>query len=77
MVSSVGHTSVLSPGSLPIMDSHWRRLSLLLKRCGQHVEHFQSVIEEHQNLIHAIERRDAHSAGTLMGPHIENGRSTL
>ena len=35
------------------------------------------VIDEHQHLIQAIERRDAHSASVLMGAHIERAKNNL
>ena len=35
------------------------------------------MIDEHQHLILAIERRDAHAAATLMGAHIEKGKTNL
>jgi DNA-binding GntR family transcriptional regulator len=66
-----------NPGALPIVDSHWLLLSALLKRYGYGEERFQRVIEEHQHLIYAIERRDAHSAMLLMGAHIEKGKNNL
>ena len=66
-----------NPGALPIVESHWLLLSALLKRYGHGQERFQRVIDEHQHLIHAIERQDAHSAATLMGAHIEKGKTNL
>ena len=66
-----------NPGALPIVDSHWLLLAALLKRYGYADERFQRVIEEHQHLIHAIERQDAHSAALLMGAHIEKGKTNL
>jgi DNA-binding GntR family transcriptional regulator len=66
-----------NPGALPIVDSHWLLLAALLKRYGYGDGRFQRVIEEHQHLIQAIERRDAHSAATLMGAHIEKGKNNL
>jgi DNA-binding GntR family transcriptional regulator len=66
-----------NPGALPIVDSHWHLLSALLKRYGYGEERFQRVIEEHQHLIYAIERGDAHSAELLMGAHIEKGKNNL
>lgn len=66
-----------NPGALPIVDSHWLLLSALLKRYGYGDDRFQRVIDEHQHLIHAIERRDAHSASILMGAHIEKGKNNL
>ena len=66
-----------NPGALPIVDSHWLLLSALLKRYGHGEERFQRVIDEHRHLIHAIERRDAHAAATLMGAHIEKGKTNL
>ncbi|MEP7208159.1 MAG: GntR family transcriptional regulator [Casimicrobiaceae bacterium] len=66
-----------NPGALRIVDSHWHLLSALLKRYGYGEERFQRVIEEHQHLIHAIERGDAHSAELLMGAHIEKGKNNL
>jgi DNA-binding GntR family transcriptional regulator len=65
------------PGALPIVDSHWLLLAALLKRYGYGDPRFARVIEEHQHLIQAIERRDAHSAGTLMGAHIEKAKNNL
>ena len=66
-----------NPGALPIVDSHWLLLAALLKRYGYTDERFQRVIEEHQHLIHAIERQDAHSAALLMGAHIEKAKTNL
>jgi len=66
-----------NPGALPIVDSHWLLLSALLKRYGYGDERFPRVIEEHQHLIHAIERQDAHSAALLMGAHIEKAKNNL
>lgn len=66
-----------NPGALPIVDSHWLLLAALLKRYGYGEERFQRVIDEHQHLIHAIERRDAHSASMLMGAHIEKAKNNL
>lgn len=65
------------PGALPIVDSHWLLLAALLKRYGYGDPRFARVIEEHQHLIQAIERRDAHSAATLMGAHIEKAKNDL
>lgn len=66
-----------NPGALPIVDSHWLLLAALLKRYGYGDERFGRVIDEHQHLIHAIERQDAHSAAMLMGAHIEKGKTNL
>jgi len=66
-----------NPGALPIVDNHWLLLAALLKRYGYGEDRFQRVIDEHQHLIHAIERRDAHSAAILMGAHIEKGKNNL
>jgi DNA-binding GntR family transcriptional regulator len=66
-----------NPGALPIVDSHWLLLSALLERYGYGDERFPRVIEEHQHLIRAIERRDAHSAALLMGAHIEKAKNNL
>jgi len=66
-----------NPGALPIVDSHWLLLAALLKRYGYGDDRFQRVIEEHQHLIQAIERRDAHSAAMLMGAHIEKAKNNL
>jgi DNA-binding GntR family transcriptional regulator len=65
------------PGALPIVDSHWLLLAALLKRYGYGDDRFSRVIEEHQHLIQAIERRDSHSAATLMGAHIEKAKNNL
>lgn len=65
------------PGALPIVDSHWLLLAALLKRYGYDDQRFQRVIEEHQHLIQAIERGDAHSASLLMGAHIEKAKNNL
>ena len=66
-----------NPGALPIVDSHWLLLAALLKRYGYGDDRFQRVIEEHQHLIQAIERRDGHSAALLMGAHIEKAKNNL
>ena len=66
-----------NPGALPIVDSHWLLLAALLKRYGYGDHRFQRVIEEHQHLIQAIERRDAHSAALLMGAHIEKAKNNM
>ena len=74
---SVINDAAGNPGALPIVDSHWLLLAALLKRYGHGEERFQRVIDEHQHLIQAIERRDAHSAEMLMGAHIEKGKNNL
>jgi DNA-binding GntR family transcriptional regulator len=66
-----------NPGALAIVDSHWLLLAALLKRYGYGEERFGRVIDEHQHLIQAIERRDAHSAAVLMGAHIERAKNNL
>jgi DNA-binding GntR family transcriptional regulator len=67
-----------NPGALAIVENHWVLLSVLLKRYGSDEEvRFQRVIDEHQHLIGAIERQDAHAAQTLMGAHIEKGKANL
>jgi DNA-binding GntR family transcriptional regulator len=66
-----------NPGALPIVDNHWLLLAALLKRYGYEDDRFQRVIDEHRHLIHAIERRDAHSAAVLMGAPIEQGKNNL
>ena len=66
-----------NPGALPIVDSHWLLLAALLKRYGYGDERFGRVIDEHQQLIQAIERRDGHSASLLMGAHIEKAKNNL
>ena len=66
-----------NPGALAIVDSHWLLISALLKRYGQAEDRFQRVIDDHLHLIHAIERGDAHAASTLMGAHIEKGKTNL
>lgn len=66
-----------NPGALPIVDSHWLLLSALLKRYGYGDERFPRVIDEHQHLICAVERQDAHSAALLMGAHIEKAKNNL
>jgi DNA-binding GntR family transcriptional regulator len=66
-----------NPGALPIVDNHWLLLSALLKRYGYGDERFPRVIEEHQHLIYAIERQDAHAAAFLMGAHIEKAKNNL
>jgi DNA-binding GntR family transcriptional regulator len=66
-----------NPGALPIVDSHWLLLAALLERYGYGEERFARVIDEHQHLIRAIERRDGHSAALLMGAHIEKGKNNL
>jgi len=65
------------PGALPIVDSHWLLLAALLKRYGYGDDRFSRVIEEHQHLIQAIERRDSHAAALLMGAHIEKAKNNL
>jgi DNA-binding GntR family transcriptional regulator len=65
------------PGALHIVDAHWLMLAALLKRYGYGDPRFARVIEEHQHLIQAIERRDSHSAATLMGAHIEKAKNNL
>jgi len=66
-----------NPGALPIVDNHWLLLAALLKRYGYGDERFARVIEEHRHLIQAIDRRDSHSAATLMGAHIEKAKNNL
>ena len=65
------------PAALPIVDSHWLLLAALLKRYGYGDQRFARVIEEHQHLVHAIERGDGHAAALLMGAHIEKAKHNL
>lgn len=66
-----------NPGALVIVDRHWMLLSALLRRYGHGEERFQRVIDDHQHIIHSIERRDAAGAATLMGAHIEKAKNNL
>jgi DNA-binding GntR family transcriptional regulator len=66
-----------SPGALMTVDRHWLILSALLRRYGHGEERFQRVIDDHQHIIRALERRDAGSASMLMGAHIEKAKSNL
>jgi DNA-binding GntR family transcriptional regulator len=74
---SVINDAAGNPGALAIVDNHWLLLSVLIKRYGQNNHRFQHVIDEHQQLIQAIQRRDSHSAALLMGAHIETGKNNL
>ena len=64
-------------GALVIVDRHWLLLSALLRRYGHGEERFQRVIDDHQHIIHSIERRDAAAAAALMGAHIEKAKNNL
>jgi DNA-binding GntR family transcriptional regulator len=66
-----------NPGALVIVDRHWLLLSALLRRYGHGEERFQRVIDDHQHIIHSIERRDAAAAAALMGAHIEKAKNNL
>lgn len=66
-----------NPGALVIVDRHWLLLSALLRRYGHGEERFQRVIDDHQHIIHSIERRDAAGAAALMGAHIEKAKNNL
>lgn len=66
-----------NPGALVIVDRHWLLLSALLRRYGHGEERFQRVIDDHQHIIHSIERRDAAGAAMLMGAHIEKAKNNL
>src|SRR6476659_205286 len=66
-----------NPGALPIVDNHWLLLAALLKRYGYGDDRFQRVIDEHQQLIQAIERRDGHSASLMVAAHIEKAKNNL
>jgi DNA-binding GntR family transcriptional regulator len=74
---SVINDAAGNPGALAIVDRHWLLLAALLKRYGYGEERFQRVIDDHHHLIHAIEKRDALSASTMMAVHIEKGKHNL
>jgi len=65
------------PAALPIVDSHWLLLAALLKRYGYGDDRFARVIEEHQQLVQAIDRGDGYAASVLMGAHIEKAKQNL
>lgn len=66
-----------NPGALMLVDRHWLLLSALLRRYGYGDERFQRVVDDHQHIIRAIERRDPASAALLMGAHIEKAKHNL
>ena len=66
-----------NPGALMLVDRHWLVLSALLRRYGYGDERFQRVVDDHQHIIRAIERRDPASASLLMGAHIEKAKHNL
>ena len=67
-----------NPGALAIVENHWVLLAVLLKRYGSDDEtRFPRVIDEHRQLISAIERQDAYAAQILMAAHIEKGKANL
>lgn len=67
-----------NPGALAIVENHWVLLAVLLKRYGSDDDtRFPRVIDEHRQLISAIERQDAYAAQVLMAAHIEKGKANL
>jgi DNA-binding GntR family transcriptional regulator len=66
-----------NPGALSLVDRHWLLVAALWQRYGQDTDRFQVVIDDHQHIMRAIERRDAASAAMLMGAHIEKAKHGL
>jgi DNA-binding GntR family transcriptional regulator len=66
-----------NPGALSIVDRHWLLMAALWQRLGVEEGRFPTVIDDHRQLIRAIERRDATSASVLMGAHIERAKHDL
>jgi DNA-binding GntR family transcriptional regulator len=66
-----------NPGALSIVERHWLLMAALWQRLGLEEGRFPTVIDDHRQLIRAIERRDATSASVLMGAHIERAKHDL
>ncbi|KQZ15483.1 GntR family transcriptional regulator [Mesorhizobium sp. BE184] len=66
-----------NPGALSIVERHWLLMAALWQRLGVEEGRFPIVIDDHRQLIRAIERRDATSASVLMGAHIERAKHDL
>lgn len=66
-----------NPGALSIVDRHWLLMAALWQQYGTEEGRFQSVTDDHRQLIRAIERGDGTSAATFMGAHIERAKHDL
>jgi DNA-binding GntR family transcriptional regulator len=66
-----------SPGTLWFADRHWLLIAALWRRYGYNAERFTVVIDDHRQMIRAIQRRDAAAATMLMGAHIERAKHDL
>jgi DNA-binding GntR family transcriptional regulator len=66
-----------NPGALEIVERHWLLMPALWNQFGIEEGRFPVVIDDHRQLIRAIERRDATSAAVLMGAHIERAKHDL
>ncbi|MFC7399854.1 GntR family transcriptional regulator [Chelatococcus sp. GCM10030263] len=66
-----------NPGALSLADRHWLIVAALWRRYGYDTERFHVVVDDHRQIIRAIERRDATSATVLMAAHIEKAKHDL
>ena len=66
-----------NPGAMQMVDGQWLLVAALWQRYGNPEERFHGVVEDHRQLIRAIERRDATAAAALMGAHIEKAKQDL
>lgn len=66
-----------NPGALSIVERHWLLMAAIWQRLGVEEGRFPTVMDDHRQLIRAIERRDAMSASVLMGAHIERAKHDL
>lgn len=66
-----------NPGALSIVDRQWLLMAALWQQLGVEEGRFSVVIDDHRQLIRAIERSDATSAALFMGAHIERAKHDL
>ena len=66
-----------NPGAISIVDRQWLLMAALWQQFGVEEGRFSVVIDDHRQLIRAIERGDATSASVLMGAHIERAKHDL
>jgi len=66
-----------NPGTLWFADRHWLLIAALWQQYGYNAERFHVVIDDHRQMIRAIQRRDGAAASILMGAHIERAKHDL
>jgi DNA-binding GntR family transcriptional regulator len=63
--------------ALGLVNRHWVVLAALWKRYGYPRERFSGVINDHQQIIHALFENDGKAAEMIMGAHVIKSRQYL